>query len=348
MPIYHEIIYSAAGLGLGSFGSFFVTPPASSAYINDDDAVLNIAPGGSLSGGLGPPLDTTGQTLESDLYVDGAQVGSTGDVVSYGGSYPLFLLGDPFTTGFLVAIEINGVIVGYSPTVQMDPGQFWYASGTPDNLFSDAYDGQVPCFTRDTQIFTEHGEIPIQDLEVGDKVHTLDHSLQEVRWIGHRKLSTEDLTQNPKLRPVKITKSALGKELPRRDLYVSRQHRMQICSKISKRMFDVDSVLVAAIKLTDHEHIYIDECAESVEYYHLLFDQHEIIFAEGAPTESLYTGEEALKAVGPEARIEIFTLFPELQHPSHQSVPARFIPPGPKQKNLIARHVKNRQPLLMT
>ena len=35
----------------------------------------------------------------------------------------------------------------------------------------------------------------------------------------------------------------------------------------------------------------VDEAAERVEYVHLLFDRHEVILAEGTPTESLFTGE---------------------------------------------------------
>ncbi|HRO15212.1 MAG TPA: Hint domain-containing protein [Paracoccus sp. (in: a-proteobacteria)] len=48
-------------------------------------------------------------------------------------------------------------------------------------------------------------------------------------------------------------------------------------------------------------------------YHHILFDRHEVVLSEGAATETLFTGEQALKGVGEAARAEILTLFPELR-----------------------------------
>ena len=86
---------------------------------------------------------------------------------------------------------------------------------------------------------------------------------------------------------------------------------MLVKSKIAERMFGVSEVLIPAIKLVGMPGIYIDQDTDCVDYFHLLFDQHEIIFAEGAPTESLFTGPEALRSISPEARYEILQIFPE-------------------------------------
>lgn len=69
-----------------------------------------------------------------------------------------------------------------------------------------------------------------------------------------------------------------------------------------------------------------------------------MIFAEGAPTESLFTGRQALRGLAPEARAEILKLFPELDKDDGQ--PALHIPSGRLQKKLIERHDKNGKPLL--
>lgn len=47
-------------------------------------------------------------------------------------------------------------------------------------------------------------------------------------------------------------------------------------------------------------------------YYHLLFDQHEIIYANGAPTESFHPGDLSLTGLDRAARQEVLELFPEL------------------------------------
>ena len=50
--------------------------------------------------------------------------------------------------------------------------------------------------------------------------------------------------------------------------------------------------------------------AEEVTYLHLLFDAHEIVFAEDTPTESLLPRPHILGSFGPEAEAELGLLFP--------------------------------------
>ncbi|MEM1101445.1 MAG: Hint domain-containing protein, partial [Pseudomonadota bacterium] len=156
-------------------------------------------------------------------------------------------------------------------------------------------------------------------------------------------LSRAHLEANPKLRPVKIGPGALGCGLPHRTLRVSRQHRVLVSSPIAQRMFDTPSVLVAAIHLVGLPGIEVDADCTEVEYVHFLLDQHDIVYAEGAPSESLFTGREALRAVGPAARAELTALFPDLME---HAPPAAPIPPGRRQKRLVARHGKTAKPLL--
>ncbi len=207
-------------------------------------------------------------------------------------------------------------------------------------------DGLIPCLTRGTLIQTSDGLVPVERLAAGDLVETLDGHEQALRWIGRRRYNSNDLRNHETLYPVRITANALGNRLPRRDLLVSRQHRMLVQSKIASRMFGRSEVLVPAIKLTSLPGVYVDQSVETVEYFHLLFDQHEVIFAEGAPTESLFTGPEAWKSISPEARAEIHSIFPKIAKSDHGCQPARHIPQPKKQTRLIARHLKNERPLL--
>jgi hypothetical protein len=55
----------------------------------------------------------------------------------------------------------------------------------------------------------------------------------------------------------------------------------------------------------------VDETKKDVEYFHVLFDEHEIMFTEGLPTESFHPGEYALREMDEAARNELLTLFPE-------------------------------------
>ena len=139
-----------------------------------------------------------------------------------------------------------------------------------------------------------------------------------------------------------IVAGALGNGLPKRDLLVSRQHRMMVSSKIAERMTGSSEVLIPAIKLVALPGVYIDETVTEVEYFHVLFDQHEIIFAEGTKTESLFAGKFAIKALGREALEEILAVFPNFEEISGDFIPARMIPEGKIQEELIQNIVKNK------
>ncbi len=198
---------------------------------------------------------------------------------------------------------------------------------------------EIMCFTRGTLIQTAQGLRPIEALRVGDAIDVASGGTQPVRWISSSK--QRRLSANPKHRPVRITAGALGNGLPLRDLLVSRQHRMLVRSRVAERMFGAPEALVSAIKLTALPGIYVDESVEEVEYFHILFDQHEIVTAEGAASESLFTGPEALKSVPADARDELLALFPELAERDYTATSAAHIPSGKLQKQLVARHAKN-------
>ena len=240
--------------------------------------------------------------------------------------------------------------IAFTPT-----GGFVFPSGKVKFLELDpsSYTGvdvtflelDAPCFVSGTQIQTPDGLRAVEDLRQGDIVTGYEGKDLILRKALSSRLSERALRANPNLRPVRILAGALGNDLPARDLLVSRQHRMLVSSKISERMFGQNEVLIPAIRLTELPGVFIDEDVNDVEYFHLLFDEHEVIFAEGAPTESLLTGPEALKSLSPEAREEILAIFPQVANMNFTPKPARLVPTGRKQKQLITRHIRTSQPL---
>ena len=77
-------------------------------------------------------------------------------------------------------------------------------------------------------------------------------------------------------------------------------------------MFGEQEVLAPAKALINGSSIRL-KTAETIEYYHLLFDRHEIVFAEGLPTESFYPGDYVLDEMSAGTHAELLTLFPELR-----------------------------------
>jgi hypothetical protein len=210
----------------------------------------------------------------------------------------------------------------------------------PDNSFGAIVDNIsiLVCFAGQTLIDTPTGATPARAIKPGDLV-TTEHGPMPVRWVGRRHVTADEMASNAKLRPVKITAGALGQGLPRADLWVSRQHRMLVSSPICQRMFGQTDILVSALKLTALPGIHIDAEIAQIDYIHLLFDQHEVLFAEGAPSESLLLHSEALNALSPEAVEEIRLLFPEVtEGPRHD---VRLIPKGHQQTRLADRMAHN-------
>lgn len=277
-------------------------------------------------------------------------IGGTTYTNPQGGTYELTFTdsgGTSHTEDFLLWSTGSNFIFVPLPGSTFDTGSVVTSLGGWQEWTAGFNWADVTCFCAETLISTSRGLHRIDTISIGDQIKTPD-GFSRVRWIGHRVVGAGELARFPKLRPVRITAGALGNGLPTRDLVVSRQHRMMVHSKIAARMFGQDQVLVPAIMLTEMPGIFIDESVDRIEYYHLLFDDHEIIFAQGAATESLFTGPEALKSISPEAREEILLILPEIANLDYFPRSARLIPPGKKQKQLVIRHLKNHQPLADT
>lgn len=202
------------------------------------------------------------------------------------------------------------------------------------------------CFVAGTGILTDAGEVAVETLRQGDLVMTMDHGLQPVRWIGVKKVPGAALAAADNLRPVRIKAGALADGYPQRDLMLSQQHRMLVRSKITQKMFGDTEVLVAAKHLLPLDGVEIVDDGEAVTYVHFLCDAHEVVFANGAPSETLYTGPQALKAVSPVARAEILEIFPELSNVDYQALLARNFVNGRQGRRLVARHKNNCKALL--
>jgi len=163
----------------------------------------------------------------------------------------------------------------------------------------------IICFTPGTRILTARGERPVETLRAGDMVITRDRGPRPVRWTGRRTVPGRGTSA-----PVHVGPSVIGSGS--RGLLVSPRHRLLVTGYHAELLFGCDEVLVAASHLADGTDIRRMPC-ETVTYIHLMFDRHEVIYAEGFGTESFFTGDAALTAVTDAAREELFAIFPELR-----------------------------------
>lgn len=133
----------------------------------------------------------------------------------------------------------------------------------------------TPCYCPGTAILTETGERPVETLEIRDRLVTRDGAIRPIRWIGRRAYDGRFAAGRADIMPVRIAAGALGKGLPRRDLVISPLHAMFL-----------DGMLVPAHALVNGRTITQAEQVDVVEYIHIELETHDIIFAEGAASET--------------------------------------------------------------
>lgn len=189
----------------------------------------------------------------------------------------------------------------------------------PNVLYADL--ASPPCFTAGCQLDAPDGPVLIEALQVGDLVNTLDHGAQQIRWIGSHRLPHAALTANPNFRPVVIRAHALGGGQPARDMRVSPQHRVLVTGWQAELLFGEDEILVPVVKLLNDRTITWDHAADGVVYFHIMFDQHEIVFADGLACESYLPG--VCEADASETQREVEALFPELSASDVKQTSAR-------------------------
>lgn len=237
------------------------------------------------------------------------------------------LANDESSSGNVLTItHINGQRIEVGETITLGTGQdvmlnedgtltlvgdgdaedfnFTYTVSDGDNTdigFVEA--STIPCFVAGTLIETPNGLRRVEDLAVGDLVRTRDHGDQPIRWAGNR-----TVTAQGRMAPIRIAKGALGNT---RDLWLSPQHRVVLSDARAELLFGEDEVLIPAKALLNDQTV-TRRPGGWVTYVHLMFDDHQIIFANGLASESFLPGDQTSRLFDPAVLEEICAIFPEL------------------------------------
>ncbi len=169
--------------------------------------------------------------------------------------------------------------------------------------YDDLAEQTIVCFAAGTLIETDRGEVAVETLQAGDLVRTLDHGLQAIRWVGGQVARA-----NGRFAPVEFATGSIGNTRP---LRVSPAHRVLVGGWQAQALFGQSEFLVPAAALVN-DHSILRRPAPLLTYYHILFDRHEIIFSDGASTESFHPAAAGLDALDLAAKAEIEAIFPHL------------------------------------
>jgi hypothetical protein len=171
------------------------------------------------------------------------------------------------------------------------------------------------CFAAGTHIRTVQGEIAVEELIVGDSVLTLSGAAKAIKWIGNRRVNGRRHPRPNEVMPVRVKAHAFGENLPLRDLLVSPGHSIY-----------VDGVLIPAGFLLNGATV-VQEDVETIYYYHIELDAHDIVLAEGLPAES-YLDDENRHAFSNGA--DHTALHPDLDPKSWENACAPRVMAGPQ------------------
>ncbi len=135
--------------------------------------------------------------------------------------------------------------------------------------------GKPMCFLRGTSVMTPTGEVFVEDLQIGDRVETVGGKARAVKWIGRQSYKRSGTSWSDSVVPVRIRRHALGHKAPHRDLYLSPGHALFM-----------DGVLIRVKDLVNGTSIAPAPHRETIEYFQIVLDSHDVVLAEGVPAET--------------------------------------------------------------
>ena len=198
--------------------------------------------------------------------------------------------------------DIGGIQSVQTRTLNGDP-----AGDDVKITVSGDNDIRAVCFSAGTVIATPDGARRVETIRAGDLVMTMDHGVQPVIWSGGLRVSAKVMRDAPGLRPIRFAAGSLGPGVPAQPLEVSAQHRIMLRSVVAERMFGSPEALIPAHKLLALPGV--ERCAPSdTHYVHLLLPRHEILFANGAPAESLLLGSQTRQTLNPDLTFRLALL----------------------------------------
>ncbi|SFS68556.1 Hint domain-containing protein [Sulfitobacter marinus] len=325
MPIETFQLYTAGALNItGSTitlsGSYDDTTDVL-LEIDDDDSVLE---GDRFNNEDGNDSNQYGTLTDlSGTYISGGSSTSSSPTTVYS-EFQYELSGSDGSTITLYYMEMDsdpnsnsgtGIFIGYLPSSPLVPGvTYTYSTANTVSGNSPEYEdieGAI-CFTSNSYIKTDEAIVQICDLEPGMRIKTRDNGFQKLLWVYKRTISQYEMSENPSLKPVKITANAFGQGMPCRDMHLSQQHRVLHSDLGNEILFTESHLLVPAKGLINDTTITIDNEMSTVEYVHLLFDAHQIVYVDGIEAESFALGKWSYDSLTEEAREEINAIFPEL------------------------------------
>ncbi|WP_323769905.1 Hint domain-containing protein [Antarctobacter sp.] len=250
-----------------------------------------------------------------DVYTASAYYYGTNQFFASTGNQTGFIFGAdpifPAESEFLILFDDNYDFFG-ADGVLLNDIENWNQFNTSQPLVFEP-----ACFLAGTAITTPDGSCAVEDLQIGQPILTADGRVVPVRWTGrqiiHRTFSSS------KAQPVRIRAGALGNGLPHSDLTVTADHGMILDGVVINASALVNGTTISFVPLAELE--------DRVTVYHVETEGHEIILANGAPSETFIDYRDRRAFDNHQDYVDLYgaeRIIPEMARPRISS--ARHLP----------------------
>ncbi|MEL6408869.1 MAG: Hint domain-containing protein [Pseudomonadota bacterium] len=192
---------------------------------------------------------------------------------------------DGRTTEVIVLVEVDAegdaLQVYILPLAELKPRMGYALVGLDtQNAHQKFAEMAYASLARGTRIATASGALkPVEELRSGDVILTRDDGPQKIAWIGQSTVRAVG-----EFAPIRIQAGAMNNEA---DLLLSPDHRLFVYQRSDAVGAGRSEILVRARHLVDGDTV-MQDSGGFIEYYQLLFERHQIVYAEGIAVETLF------------------------------------------------------------
>ncbi len=175
-----------------------------------------------------------------------------------------------------------------------------------------AFESAFAALARGTIIATEDGPVAVEDLLPGMKVETRDAGFQTLMWVGTMTLSSQVPLAHMPARLFRIPVDSFGPARPMPDLMLAPHARLLHRSPRLRDLLQQDTALTPVTAFEDGYSVIRVAPASPVSTYHLAFQEHQILRANGLEIESFHPGTDLTSQIGGDSLRQFMSYFPHL------------------------------------
>jgi hypothetical protein len=251
----------------------------------------------------GPDIDFAGGSGQLTFSSNDPSVltaGLNSTIVGFNPAAQINLTGIAYNAGDMPQYTNGTLTIGNSSgtlaVLHFDPTGTYYFAIEP-GVGNTVALTDLACFAEGTMIATSRGDVPVERLQVGETIITAAGGELPVVWVGYRHVACSHHSHPQLVWPVRVRAHAFGNGRPSRDVFLSPDHAVFVADVLIPIKYLINRTSIAQVAV------------EQITYYHVELSQHDVLLAEGLPTESLLPSSDRSNFANGDTPIRLFPDF---------------------------------------